>query len=269
MTIHTYFTYTLIQQPSALEGSICAVIDVLRASTTICIALQNGAHVILPMTSIEAAQERFKRLNAHEQESTLLGGERDSVKPKGFHKGNSPLEYTPDTVNGKTIIFSTTNGTNALNASRQAAWQIVAGFVNLSAAAAFIVQTAQKHNISKVFLICSGSEGDFSYEDAICAGALALAIGQQSSDESNIKRSDATFAAENLYKQAMKGVSHTLQQTLQQTIQQTIQQTRHAQFLASLGFEGDIAAALSINTCTVVPICSYHAEQRMEQRITT
>ena len=97
--------------PGALAGRTALVIDVLRASTTIVTALANGARALIPCLGPEEARERLQGFASGE---ALLGGERGARRLSGFALGNSPLEYTSEEVKGKTIFFTTTNGTRAL-----------------------------------------------------------------------------------------------------------------------------------------------------------
>ena len=116
------------------EGFAAVVIDILRASTTIVTALANGAARVIPLTTVEEARARREK-----EPESLLGGERNAVPPPGFDLGNSPREYTPERVNGKTIIITTTNGTRACqSADRAGAGPVViGGFVNLQAVTDF------------------------------------------------------------------------------------------------------------------------------------
>jgi 2-phosphosulfolactate phosphatase len=148
-----------------LTGSLAIVIDLLRASTTITYALAAGAAAIAPCESIEAARERATRFPPG---TCLLGGERRGVRIEGFDLGNSPTEYTPTVVHGKTIIFTTTNGTVAIHRAEPARRILIGCFANLSA-----VTAAARDSGLPINIICAGIHGQASREDTICAGALA------------------------------------------------------------------------------------------------
>ena len=113
-----------------LRDKNVVVIDVLRASTTVAVALANGAREIIPVSTIESAVKISGSLFG---EVTLRGGERNGKMIEGFNLGNSPAEYTEGTVRGKSIIFCTTNGSVAMFKSRFARRLLVGSFVNLSA----------------------------------------------------------------------------------------------------------------------------------------
>jgi 2-phosphosulfolactate phosphatase len=161
--------------PAGLVGAEVAgrtvfVIDVLRASTTICAALAHGARDIVPVASTEEAIKLAQTLQRRE---VLLAGERDAVRIAGFDLGNSPLEMTEAVVHGKTMVMTTTNGTGALLATAGAAAVFVAGAVNLGVAGAQARQ-ALAHP-GGLLILCAGREGQFGLDDAYAAGRLILA----------------------------------------------------------------------------------------------
>ncbi len=153
-----------------LRDTACVVFDVLRATSTFVTALHNGAKAVIPVAEIsEALAVRQK------QPGVLLGGERDSVKIRAgqtgggdFDFGNSPREYTPEKVRGKTIVSTTTNGTRALRACAGAKTVLAASFLNLTATAQFFrrLQPAQ------ILLVCAGTRENLADEDVLAAGAL-------------------------------------------------------------------------------------------------
>jgi 2-phosphosulfolactate phosphatase len=150
-----------------LRATACVVFDVLRATSTFVTALRNGAKAIIPVGEIsEALVIRQKR------PEVLLGGERDGVRISAnginFDLGNSPREYTPETVRGKTIVSTTTNGTRALRACAGAQTVLAASFLNLTATAEFL----QRKNFKNVLLVCAGTGENAALEDVLAAGAL-------------------------------------------------------------------------------------------------
>lgn len=148
-----------------LSGTACVVFDVLRATSTIVTALQNGAKEIIPVSEISEALEIKKQ-----RPDVLLGGERHGVRISAdgitFDFGNSPREYTPEKVRGKTIVSTTTNGTRALKACTRAKTILASSFLNLSATA----QCLQGEN--KLMIICAGTRDNAALEDILGAGAL-------------------------------------------------------------------------------------------------
>ncbi len=153
-----------------LSGSACAVIDVIRATSTIAAALAHGASGVTPVASVAEAEQ----LKARHPEA-LLAGERHGQKLPGFDLGNSPHEVTPERVGGRNLILTTTNGTQALAACRGARAVVTASILNLTATAAKLRELGPPWVI-----LCAGYEGDFGMDDAIVAGALAEELGEPS-----------------------------------------------------------------------------------------
>jgi len=153
-----------------LRDAVCVVFDVLRATSTFVTALQNGAKAVVPVSEIsEALAWRQK------EPAVLLGGERDGVTIRAdltcgvdFDLGNSPREYTPEKVRGKTIVSTTTNGTRALRACAGAQTVLAASFLNLTATVAFI----KKLQPVRVVPVCAGTHENTALEDVLAAGAL-------------------------------------------------------------------------------------------------
>jgi 2-phosphosulfolactate phosphatase len=137
------------------------VIDVLRASTTLTVALSNGAARVVPVASVAAAFARKQR-----EPDALLCGERDGLKVPGFDLGNSPAEYGVEVVTGRTLVFASTNGSRAMLAAAGCGARWLAAFVNASA----VIETLAGQAF--VWLACAGKEGRFALEDAACAGYL-------------------------------------------------------------------------------------------------
>jgi 2-phosphosulfolactate phosphatase len=159
-----------------LRDAVCVVFDVLRATSTFVTALQNGAKAIVPVSEIaEALAWRQK------QPDVLLGGERDGVKIRAsqtggidFDLGNSPREYTPEMVRGKTIVSTTTNGTRALRACAGAQTVLAASFLNLTATVDFI----KKLRPTQVVPVCAGTHENPALEDVLAAGALCKMLDE-------------------------------------------------------------------------------------------
>ncbi len=146
-------------QAEQLRGHAVVVIDVLRATTTIITALQNGAAEVIPCGAIEDAERLRSTLN-----SGLLGGERKGLKIEGFDLGNSPSEYSPPVVDGQVIIMATTNGTPAMSVCGEAKCVWIGGFVNAQA----IVE--RMLNEPLVTFLCAGTDGRITGEDVLFVG---------------------------------------------------------------------------------------------------
>jgi len=160
-----------------LSAAVCAVFDVLRATSTFVTALHYGAERIIPVSEISEALAIRKK-----QPGVLLGGERHGLKIRAdgieFEFGNSPREYTAEKVHGKTIVSTTTNGTRALRACAGAKTVLAASLLNLGATAKFI----QGGKFEKLFIVCAGTFENAALEDILAAGALcALLSGRHDS----------------------------------------------------------------------------------------
>ena len=167
-----------------LGGSTCVVFDVLRATSTFVTALQNGAGAIIPVGEISEAVAHRQR-----HPEVLLAGERNGVRilaaqPGGvdFDLGNSPREFRPEKVRGKTIVSTTTNGTRALRACAAAQVVLASSFLNLAATAKFLNQSPP----AEIFLICAGTGEGVALEDVLAAGALAGLVGGDYTDSTEI-----------------------------------------------------------------------------------
>ncbi|HEX2076563.1 MAG TPA: 2-phosphosulfolactate phosphatase [Longimicrobium sp.] len=154
--------------PSEIAGRTVVVLDVLRASTTIVEALAAGARTLYPVATIEEAIGLAKTLGRDE---VLLAGERKALPIEGFDLGNSPREFTPERVGGKTVVMSTTNGTIAITASSGSERVLVGSWLNFQA----VVDELARSKAEPV-LLCAGREGRFGLEDAVCAGQMAAAL---------------------------------------------------------------------------------------------
>lgn len=153
-----------------VQGRTVFVIDILRATTTICAALSHGAKAIIPVASTEEALRLAQTIGS---DDVLLAGEKDCVRIPGFHLGNSPLEMTETAVRGKTLIVTTTNGTRALLACQGAASVHPAAAANLTVAAERAREALEREG--GALIVCAGRDGAFSLDDAYCAGRLAAA----------------------------------------------------------------------------------------------
>jgi 2-phosphosulfolactate phosphatase len=152
-----------------LGASACAVIDVIRATSTIVTALAQGAPGVQPVASVADAFAAKAR-----NPEALLAGERGGQALPGFDLGNSPEDFTAERVQGRHIILTTTNGTQALAACEGARAVVTASLLNLDAVAARLREIGPPW-----IIVCAGCEGEFGVDDAIVAGALAEALDQE------------------------------------------------------------------------------------------
>ncbi len=160
-------------EPAELAGGVSVVIDVLRAATTIIYALDAGAKEVVPCLEVDDALAAARQFD---EDDIVLGGEREGLPISGFQLGNSPEEYTADRVGGKTVIFTTTNGTRAMNHARNAREILVAAFVNASAVVARLI------DCKKIDILCAGTDGRVSEDDVFLAGLLVDRVQRQTAD---------------------------------------------------------------------------------------
>ncbi len=232
-TVSVHLLPSLVDPAELADGTV-VVIDVLRATTTITTALAAGAAGIIPCLEIETARERAQQ----HPDPVLLGGERRGEKIEGFDLGNSPTEYTSAAVQSQTILFTTTNGTRALDRCRQAARVLIAGFVNLSAVARQLKLAAPIH------LLCAGTDGKISVEDSLLAGALVDRLMQQAKEP--LPTNDQACIVQAAWRQASQGAANTPWLSL-------LEQGLGGQNLARVGLAQDIPICAAIDTCSVAP----------------
>ncbi len=158
-----------LADPHDFAGHIVVVIDVLRASTTLTAAVAAGAGPIVPCLEVAEARQ-LARQRGHAG-PVLLGGERGGVRIDGFDLGNAPSEYVADVVGGRGLVFTTTNGTRAMMRCIGAGRVLIGCFANLTAIA------ERLRDPPRVDLMCAGTEGQVSWEDALFAGALVDRLG--------------------------------------------------------------------------------------------
>ena len=217
--------------PEALRGAHVVAIDVLRATTTIVTALANGAAGVIPVLDPEDAVEVAKRLG---RERVLLCGERASVLIAGFDLDNSPASYPREVVEGKTLVFTTTNGTRALRAGSTAASVRAGALINRAAVADALVGEQ-----GEIALLCAGVHGRFALEDALGAGALVDALVAR---EPGLELHDGARAAALLYRAVAPRLA------------EAVASADHAHALAELGFGSDLERCATLDALDTVPI---------------
>jgi len=147
-------------------AAVAIVIDVLRATTTIAHALEQGYERVLACAGLDRAREVAGRLG----DGTVLAGERECVRPEGFAMGNSPREFADGGPLGQTLVLSTTNGTRAVvTAATRADTVLVGSLANLTACAAAAARGARQVK-GDVLVQCAGVSGEFAIDDAYTAG---------------------------------------------------------------------------------------------------
>jgi 2-phosphosulfolactate phosphatase len=217
-----------------MQGKVVAVIDVLRASTSIAIALVNGARTVVPFETPDDAIMRSKQLD---RADVLLAGERRDKRIEGFDLGNSPGEFTSERVSGRSIFMTTTNGTRALMGLQGARDIVLASYVNHAAVTAMLRAAARAD--SDILIVCAGEEGHFSLEDAACAGRYVRTITKQNA---SIGTNDAAFACA------------LIDRKYGDNIEKIFKDSSHGKALAEAGFGDDLVACAAVDSHPVVPI---------------
>lgn len=212
-------------------GKTTVIIDVLRATTVIATALENGAKEVIPVGTIEFAMKvSGDAFGGHR----LLGGERNTKKIEGFNLGNSPLEYTKEVVEGKSIILFTTNGTKAIVKAKFSENLITCSYFNLNAVANYLLSLNVDFDI-----LCAGDNGRFSLEDTVCAGRLISEINKLKKD---IELTDSARSSVALDKAFGKSITRMLSNT------------EHGAKLKENEFDKDIKFCAKLSKSEVIPV---------------
>ena len=215
-----------------VSHSVIVIIDVLRATSTIATALENGAKAIIPVDSVAECMRIGKQINA------ITAGERDGKIAEGLEYGNSPFEYPREFIEGKTLVLTTTNGTRLLHmALNNGATDIITGaFANLDVVCKYLVDKDQP-----VILACAAWKDRVNIEDSLFAGMLI----QKIKSHFNIN-CDASQMAEGLYEAARPGLYEFMEK----------KNASHFIRLSSFGLQEDIKFCLTPNTAKALPVYS-------------
>ncbi len=181
--------FSPILYPYYIENNdtVVVVVDIFRATTTMCMALHNGAASIMPVATIEEAR-------LYKQQGYLVGGERNVVKLEFGDFGNTPSEYIREKVEGKDVVISTTNGTHAIDMAENCACLVIGSFSNISTVADFCL--SQKKD---VLVLCAGWKDKFNLEDSLFGGALAEQLVEKGRYNANF---DASSIVLSMWKEA-------------------------------------------------------------------
>jgi 2-phosphosulfolactate phosphatase len=219
------------------DEAIVVVIDILRATSAITTAFYNGVAQMIPVSTIEEALEYKKK-------GYIVAAERNGEIVEGFDLGNSPFGYMNKKVKGKTIAITTTNGTQAINAAKNAKRIIIGSFLNLDVVIDYL--RAEKKD---VLLLCAGWKHKFNLEDTLYAGAIADALISKYEFTSSC---DSAIAAGQLYHLA----KHDLYEFLGHS--------SHRNRLQKLNLERDIKYCLTPNQCPVIPVMENGALTKLQ-----
>lgn len=218
--------------------SIVVVIDVLRATSSMCVAFEHGAEKIIPVAGIDETR-------AYKQKGFLIAGERDGVMIEGFDLGNSPFSFMNETVRGTSIAITTTNGTQAINAAKKAKQIVIGSFLNLDALCEWLLKQE-----SNILCLCSGWKNRFNLEDTLLAGAV---VHQLKNSGSFSVDCDSSIGAEHLYHLAKDDMYNFLENS------------SHRKRLKRLHIERDIEFCLTPNQTRVIPILQGEMLVKLEE----
>lgn len=208
------------------EDTIVVVIDILRATTAMCTAFHHGVDKMIPVATIEEAEE-------YKKQGFMVGAERNGIALEGFDFGNSPFSYMTEKIKGQTIVISTTNGTQAIEAAKDAYQVVIGAFSNISALCDYLVSQNKS-----VLLLCSGWKNRFNWEDSMFAGAVTNRLLKAGLH----KTGDASLAMAFLYDQSQKNQIKFLRNS------------SHAARLAAMGLKKDIKFCFQLDQTTVIPV---------------
>ena len=211
----------------AEDFEVVVVIDVLRATSAICTAFHYGVDKIIPVSKLDQAIE-YKDKGFH------VAAERKGKIVSGFEFGNSPLSYTNDKLKDQTLVLTTTNGTKAINMTKDIEQLLIGSFLNLDAICNYLIELNKS-----VLILGSGWENKFCLEDSICAGAVSEQLLKTNKFESN---NDSTIAAKYLFLSAKSNYFGYLKAS------------SHRKRLKKLNLNEDIKYCLTPNQTDVIPV---------------
>jgi 2-phosphosulfolactate phosphatase len=212
-----------------LAGGIAVVVDVLRATTTIVHALAAGCTCVRPLATAEEARQLADGMRAGK---VILAGERGGLKIDGFDRGNSPAEFASANCQDCTLVMTTTNGTRAMLRAAEADRVLIAAFANFSAVCEQLLADPRPLHI-----LCAGTDGEPSLEDALLAGAFI----ERLCDHFELQLNDSARLAWDCFEN--QGL----------VLPSALELGKGGQTLLRLGFEADIAAAAEVDLFTIVP----------------
>ncbi len=199
--LETCFSPALFEA-GAHRDSIVVIIDILRASSAICTAFANGAASIIPVAEVSLAMDYKSR-------GYLVAAERDGFVLDFADFGNSPFNFTKEKVEGKTIVYSTTNGTGIINLTLSSYMTVIGSFLNIGAITRWLIKQDRD-----ILLLCAGWKNRFNIEDTVCSGAISEIL-MNSNNFTTI--CDSTFAAIDLWSLACHDLSGYIEKAAQRT----------------------------------------------------
>lgn len=221
-----------------IRNHTVVVLDILRASTTILEALEVGAESVIPVTSLEEAVA-IRRARGG---STTLAGEREGKPIEGFDLGNSPIEFTPERVDGKVVVMATSNGSKAIRHLENCETILIGTLRNRRRLCEFICELNDD-----LALVCAGTDGNYSADDIYGAGAIINGLRSLGQD---FDFDDMGLVAENFYLSAREDYS-------------LLHGCKHYQRLLKLGYTDDLEFCFEEDVSDVIPRYEGGAVKRM------
>jgi 2-phosphosulfolactate phosphatase len=179
---------------------VVVVTDILRASSAIVTAFMNGVERIIPVGTLEEAK-------ALKDQGFMVAAERDGIVRDFADFGNSPYNFSPDQVKGRQIVYSTTNGTNAINLASSGSEVLIGAYLNISALANHIKEAGKD-----LLILCAGWKNKFNLEDTLFAGALSQLVLE---DDQFYTICDATLGSMDLYEAAQEDMMAYIEKVAQ------------------------------------------------------
>lgn len=224
-----------------MAGSAVVVIDLLRATSTICQALAAGASEVVPFLEVS---ETLAAANEAGRSEVVLGGERGGKRIEGFDLGNSPREYSPAAVGGRRVFVTTTNGTRAMHHARQASRVILGSLLNLSAVVASIKDQP------RVDILCAGTGGHATGEDILVAGAIGDKLFELWGP--NLKMNEAARAARQEWQWLVEGAKADGRSVSEQLAIE-LRDTAGGHNLVEIGLDQDVVDCAQVDSLRIVP----------------
>jgi len=243
INVSVYLTQSLVNSELVLKDKNVVVIDTLRATSTMITALASGAKEIVPAESATVAA-RIAKGSAN----SLLCGERNGKIIEGFDLGNSPFEYTPEKVKGKSLVFCTTNGTVSIKKAKHSKSCVLGGFINFTKVVEYL------SNLKEDFIIlCSGKLNHFCTEDVVTAGLIlseVITLGTFLGNKNNYSIGDSEYVSIKLGKLlSAKNGKPDYDRILDMQ-----KKSEHGKYLMSIGFGSDLEFCSKIDSHPYLPV---------------
>ena len=209
------------------ENDTVVVVDVFRASATMCMMLNNGASAIIPVSNSELAKK-------YKSKGYLVGAERNTKRCEFADFGNSPFDYSPEKVNEKEIVFTTTNGTRAIDVASDSKELLIGTFPNIDAVVERCLSSAER-----VVILCAGWNNRINIEDTLFGGAFA---------EKLLEKANIKFDSDSIR------MTYELWLRVKDNLDEYLKASDHYQRLVNNSAVGDINFCITQNSISIVPV---------------